>query len=84
MSAFPELLKIVLSGRALDRAQARAAMNALIGGGVTDAQAGAFLAALRVRGETVPELIGFAEPTYSTINLFNISDCLSVIIKINY
>jgi len=58
---FPELLKIVLSGRALDRAQARAAMNALIGGGVTDAQAGAFLAALRVRGETVPELIGFAE-----------------------
>lgn len=61
MSLFPELLKIVLSGRALDRAQARAAMNALIGGGVTDAQAGAFLAALRVRGETVPELIGFAE-----------------------
>jgi len=58
---FPELLKIVLSGRALDRAQARAAMNALIGKGVTDAQAGAFLAALRVRGETVPELIGFAE-----------------------
>lgn len=61
MILFPELLKIVLSGRALDRAQARAAMNALIGGGVTDAQAGAFLAALRVRGETVPELIGFAE-----------------------
>lgn len=61
MIHFPELLKIVLSGRALDRAQARAAMNALIGGGVTDAQAGAFLAALRVRGETVPELIGFAE-----------------------
>lgn len=61
MILFPELLKVVLSGRALDRAQARAAMNALIGGGVTDAQAGAFLAALRVRGETVPELIGFAE-----------------------
>lgn len=36
-------------------------MNALISGEVTDAQAGAFLAALRVRGETVPELVGFAE-----------------------
>ncbi|MDP3543193.1 MAG: anthranilate phosphoribosyltransferase [Elusimicrobiota bacterium] len=61
MNKFNDLLKIILNGRALDRSQARAAMNALIGGGVTDAQAGAFLAALRVRGETVPELIGFAE-----------------------
>jgi anthranilate phosphoribosyltransferase len=61
VSRFAELLKLVLSGRALDRAQAKAAMGALIDEGVTDAQAGAFLAALRVRGETVPELIGFAE-----------------------
>jgi anthranilate phosphoribosyltransferase len=60
MNKFSDVLKIVLAGRALDRASARAAMNALIGGGVTDAQAGAFLAALRVRGETVPELVGFA------------------------
>jgi len=58
---FSELLKIVLAGRALDRAQARTAMRALASGGATDAQAGAFLAALRVRGETVPELVGFAE-----------------------
>ena len=61
VNKFAEVLKIVLSGRALDRAAARGAMNALIGGDVTDAQAGAFLAALRVRGETVPELVGFAE-----------------------
>ncbi|MBI5246390.1 MAG: anthranilate phosphoribosyltransferase [Elusimicrobia bacterium] len=61
MNDFSAVLKIVLSGRALDRASARAAMNALIGGKVTDAQAGAFLAALRVRGETVQELVGFAE-----------------------
>lgn len=58
---FSETLKLVLSGKALDRGQARGAMDALINGGVTDAQAGAFLAALRVRGETVPELVGFAE-----------------------
>lgn len=58
---FGETLKRALSGEALSRAEARAAMNALIGPGVSDAQAGAFLAALRVRGETVPELVGFAE-----------------------
>ena len=38
-------------------------MNELIGGGATDAQAGAFLAALRLRGETVEELVGFAQAT---------------------
>ena len=61
MSAFSASLKRLLSGESLDSLQARAAMNALISGSVTDAQAGAFLAALRVRGETVPELVGFAE-----------------------
>lgn len=61
MNKFPELLKRLLSGETLDRSQARAAMAALMSGQVTDAQAGAFLAALRVRGETVPELVGFAE-----------------------
>ncbi|MEK7234014.1 MAG: anthranilate phosphoribosyltransferase [Elusimicrobiota bacterium] len=61
MNKLTKFLKIVLDGRALDRVQARAAMNALIGGAVTGAQAGAFLAALRVRGETVTELVGFAE-----------------------
>jgi anthranilate phosphoribosyltransferase len=60
---FSPVLKNVLSGRALDRASARAAMDCLISGGTTDAQAGAFLAALRVRGETVEELVGFAQAT---------------------
>ncbi len=58
---FPGALKAVLEGRPLSRAEARAAMGALLKGRATDAQAGAFLAALRVRGETVPELVGFAE-----------------------
>ena len=61
MSAFNAALKLVLLGAALDRVQARAAMHALAAGEATDAQAGAFLAALRVRGETVSELVGFAE-----------------------
>ncbi len=60
MNKFPEILKLVLAGRMLNRVQARGAMNALIDGEVTDAQAGAFLAALRMRGETVSELVGFS------------------------
>ncbi len=35
-------------------------MDALMTGGATDAQAGAFLTALKLRGETVDELVGFA------------------------
>ena len=36
-------------------------MGAVLDGKATDAQVGAFLASLRVRGETVPEIVGFAE-----------------------
>ncbi|MFI5362194.1 MAG: anthranilate phosphoribosyltransferase [Elusimicrobiota bacterium] len=58
---FSAALKELLAGRALSRAEARAAMGAVLDGGATEAQIGAFLAALRVRGETVPEIVGFAE-----------------------
>ncbi|MDE2492050.1 MAG: anthranilate phosphoribosyltransferase [Elusimicrobia bacterium] len=58
---FSAALRAVLAGRALSRAEARSAMGALLDGAATDAQAGAFLAGLRVRGETVAELVGFAE-----------------------
>jgi anthranilate phosphoribosyltransferase len=59
--ALSAALKELLAGRALTRAEARAAMGAVLDGAATDAQVGAFLAALRVRGETVPEIVGFAE-----------------------
>ncbi len=58
---FLQRLQTVLAGAPLTRAQARAAMGAVLDGEATDAQVGAFLAALRVRGETVPEIVGFAE-----------------------
>ncbi len=54
-------LKDLLAGRALTRADAKAVMGDVLDGAATDAQVGAFLAALRVRGETVPEIVGFAE-----------------------
>jgi anthranilate phosphoribosyltransferase len=62
---FSAALKDLLAGKALTRDAARRSMNAVLDGEATDAQIGAFLAALRVRGETVPEITGFAEAVRS-------------------
>jgi len=54
-------LAAVIDGRSLERAEARAAMGAVMDGEATPAQLAALLVALRMRGETVEELTGFAE-----------------------
>ena len=61
MDSFRPHLAKVAGGLALDRAEARAAFDDLLSGEVTPVQAGAFLAALKVRGETVEEIVGAAE-----------------------
>jgi anthranilate phosphoribosyltransferase len=55
------VLEDLARGAALGREAARSLMGRLLAGEVTPAQAGAFLMALRVRGETVEELVGFVE-----------------------
>ncbi|WP_374652682.1 anthranilate phosphoribosyltransferase [Dongia sp.] len=52
------LIGIVAQGKALSRAQAETAFNIIMTGEATPAQIGAFLMALRVRGETVDEITG--------------------------
>ncbi|MEE7467664.1 hypothetical protein MOF8_13010 [Methylobacterium oryzae] len=61
MDSFRPHLAKVAGGLALDRAEARAAFDDLLSGEVTPVQAGAFLTALKVRGETVEEIVGAAE-----------------------
>ncbi|MCJ2138243.1 anthranilate phosphoribosyltransferase [Methylobacterium sp. J-026] len=61
MDSFRPHLAKVAGGHALDRAEARAAFDDLLSGAVTPVQAGAFLTALKVRGETVEEIVGAAE-----------------------
>jgi anthranilate phosphoribosyltransferase len=56
-----EALRALVDRRDLTRIEAAAAMEAIMTGAATDAQIGAFLAALRMKGETVEELIGFAQ-----------------------
>ena len=56
-----ELLSAVFEGRTLDRVRARQVMGCLMDGELSQMQAAALLAALRTRGETVEEIVGFAE-----------------------
>ncbi len=56
-----EALAPLLAGQSLERSQARAVIELLMTGNATDAQAGAILTALRIKGETVDELTGAAE-----------------------
>lgn len=58
MDAYKPLLSKVATGASLSVAEAREAFDTMLSGEVTPAQMGAFLMALRVRGETVDEITG--------------------------
>ena len=55
-----DAIRRVVEGQHLDRAEAESVMDAIMTGKATDAQIAAFLTALRMKCETVEELIGFA------------------------
>ena len=58
MDAFKPYLAKVATGASLTREEARSAFDDLLSGEVTPAQGGAFLMALRVRGEALDEIVG--------------------------
>jgi len=58
MSELKALLGVVAEGKALDEQQAQLGFDIMMSGNATPAQMGAFLMALRVRGETVEEITG--------------------------
>src|SRR5438309_3934165 len=55
------LHRIANHGQSLARAEAREVMAEVLAGKCTDAQIAALLIALRMKGETVEEIVGFAE-----------------------
>jgi anthranilate phosphoribosyltransferase len=55
------LHRVASQGESLDRAQSRAVMADVLAGKCSDAQIAALLVALRIKGETVEEIVGFAE-----------------------
>ncbi|HVQ77418.1 MAG TPA: anthranilate phosphoribosyltransferase [Candidatus Binatia bacterium] len=56
-----EAVRALVDRRDLTRIEAAAAMEAIMSGAATNAQVAAFLTALRMKGETVEELIGLAQ-----------------------
>jgi anthranilate phosphoribosyltransferase len=54
-------IRRVVEGRHLSRSEAESLMNEIMSGKATDAQIASFLTALRMKCETVDELIGFAK-----------------------
>ena len=56
-----EAIKDLIAGADLGRAKTRAAMDQIMSGQATDAQIGAFLVALRIKGETMDEIVGCAQ-----------------------
>lgn len=58
MENFKPLIAKVAAGASLTRPEAASAFDAILSGEVTPAQLGAFLMALRVRGESVDEITG--------------------------
>ena len=53
-------LETIAAGRGLSRAEAAAAMEEILSGRTNDSQIAGLLAALRAKGETVDEVVGFA------------------------
>jgi len=60
MNQLKALLGVVAAGNRLTEAQAEQAFDIMMSGNATPSQMGAFLMALRVRGETVDEITGAA------------------------
>lgn len=58
--SFRGMLKRLSSGEILDRSEAEVLMDCIAAGGATQAQTGAFLTALTLRGPSVGEIAGFA------------------------
>ena len=61
MSQLKPLIAKAASGQALSRAESREAFEILMSGEATPSQIGGLLMALRVRGETVDEIVGAVE-----------------------
>lgn len=59
------LLSDLLEGRSLTVAEASRAMTAIMNGDITDARLAAFLVALRAKGESVDEVVGFRDAILS-------------------
>ncbi len=69
------LHRLANHGQSLSRAEAREVMSEVLPGKCTDAQIAALLIALRMKGETVEEIVGFAEAIRAAAAPLPIGNC---------
>ncbi len=69
---WPVVLGTLLEGRDLGAAAARAAMAEILEGAASPAQIAAFVVALRMKGETIPELVGMVDAMLEASTRVNI------------
>ena len=72
------LRRIANEHESLTREEARAVMTEVFSGGATDAQIAALLVALHMKGETVEEIVGFAEAIRAAAEPLPLHDTVSV------
>ncbi|MFC1929631.1 anthranilate phosphoribosyltransferase [Chloroflexota bacterium] len=68
-----EAISYLISGRSLTREEAAAVMEEIMQGEATQAQIGSFITALRMKGETVDEIIGLAKTMRAKAMLVKVS-----------
>ena len=66
LKSFGEMITAIMSGKHLSQEQTKAMICDVLTGSQTDLQQGAFLAALRMKGETAEEIAGCFEAIYET------------------
>ena len=78
--SWPRTLSLLLAGENLTRAEAGWALREIMAGEATEAQIGAFMMALRGKGETVDELSGLVDVMLENAVLLNTgSDAVDIV-----
>ena len=65
-----EAIKKVVAGENLTIDEAKEVMRAMLSGEATQAQIGSFLTALRIKGETIDEIVGCATVMQELASIF--------------
>ncbi len=81
VETIPDALSIVIDGGSLTEGQASSAMGVIMDGEGTEAQVASLITALRMKGETVDEIVGFARAMRSRANtvVTTSSDTLDIV-----
>ncbi len=76
---WPVVLGTLMDGGSLDRSVARVAMAEILDGAASPAQIAAYIVALRMKGETVEELVGMVEAMLEASELVTLDPSLGAV-----